>query len=63
MNPLVLRGTLRVEHAGGEILVRAGEVVVAHPGEWVRYGTPDAGGGRIRRRLRTGLLPGGRAPR
>jgi quercetin dioxygenase-like cupin family protein len=41
---LVLRGTLRVEHAGGEMLVRAGEVVVAHPGEWVRYGTPDRGG-------------------
>lgn len=41
---LVLRGTLRVEHIGGEILVRAGEVVVAHPGEWVRYGTPGTGG-------------------
>ena len=41
---LVLRGTLRVEYAGGVLFVRAGQAVVAHPGEWVKYGTPDAGG-------------------
>jgi quercetin dioxygenase-like cupin family protein len=34
---VVLRGVLRVEHEGGEILVRAGEAVVTHPGEWVRW--------------------------
>ena len=41
---VVLRGALRVEHEGGELMVRAGEVVVAKPGEWVRYSTPEAGG-------------------
>jgi mannose-6-phosphate isomerase-like protein (cupin superfamily) len=41
---LVLRGTLRVEHAGGTLDVRAGQAVVSLPGEWVRYSTPDADG-------------------
>ena len=41
---VVLRGALRVEHEKGEILVRAGEAVVTHPGEWVRYSTPEPGG-------------------
>ncbi|HVN40654.1 MAG TPA: cupin domain-containing protein [Myxococcota bacterium] len=41
---VVLRGALRVEHEGGEFVVRAGEAIVARPGEWVRYGTPEAGG-------------------
>src|SRR5262245_8403558 len=41
---VVLRGTLRVEHEGGELMVRAGEAVVTRPGEWVRYSTPEAGG-------------------
>jgi quercetin dioxygenase-like cupin family protein len=41
---VVLRGTLRVEHEGGALMVRAGEAVVAHPGEWVRYSTPEADG-------------------
>jgi len=41
---LVLRGTLRVEHAGGTIDVRAGELVSVPPGERVRYSTPEAGG-------------------
>src|SRR5215475_5927668 len=41
---VVLRGALRVEHEGGEFWVRAGEAVVARPGEWVRYSTPEAGG-------------------
>lgn len=41
---VVLRGTLRVEHDGGAIDVRAGQAVVAHRGEWVRYGTPEEGG-------------------
>jgi mannose-6-phosphate isomerase-like protein (cupin superfamily) len=38
---IVLRGTLRVEHRGGSIDVRAGEAVIAHAGEWVRYSTPE----------------------
>ena len=41
---LVLRGTLRVEHAAGEIDVHAGQAVIAHPGEWVRYSTPGSDG-------------------
>ncbi len=41
---VVLRGALRVEYAGGSREVRAGEAVVAHPGEWVRYGSPEPGG-------------------
>lgn len=41
---VVLRGRLHVEHEGGTLDVRAGQAVVTHPGEWVRYSTPDAGG-------------------
>jgi mannose-6-phosphate isomerase-like protein (cupin superfamily) len=41
---VVLKGMLRVEHKGGQIDVRAGQAVVAHKGEWIRYSTPEAGG-------------------
>jgi mannose-6-phosphate isomerase-like protein (cupin superfamily) len=41
---VVLRGRLQVEHEGGVLDVRAGQAVVALPGEWVRYSTPDADG-------------------
>jgi ethanolamine utilization protein EutQ len=41
---VVLKGTLRVEHKGGSIDVHAGQAVVAHKGEWVRYSTPYADG-------------------
>lgn len=41
---LVLRGALRVEHEGGAFTARAGEAVIARPGEWVRYSTPEPGG-------------------
>jgi quercetin dioxygenase-like cupin family protein len=41
---LVLRGTLRVEHEGGVVEVAAGQAIVAHPGEWVRYASPAPGG-------------------
>jgi mannose-6-phosphate isomerase-like protein (cupin superfamily) len=42
---VVLRGSLRVEFAGGGSLdVRAGEGVIVHRGEWVRYSTPGAEG-------------------
>jgi mannose-6-phosphate isomerase-like protein (cupin superfamily) len=41
---IVLRGSLRVEHAGGAMDVHAGQAVVAHRGEWVRYSTPAAEG-------------------
>ena len=41
---VVLRGTLRVEHQGGSMDVAAGQAVITHRGEWVRYSTPDADG-------------------
>jgi mannose-6-phosphate isomerase-like protein (cupin superfamily) len=41
---LVLRGMLRVEHHTGALEVRSGQAVVAEPGEWVRYSTPEPGG-------------------
>lgn len=41
---VVLRGTLRVEHQGGVMDVSAGQAVIAHAGEWVRYSTPGEDG-------------------
>ena len=41
---IVLRGILRVEHRDGVLEVRAGQAVMTHPGEWVRYSTPEADG-------------------
>ena len=41
---IVLKGTLQVEHKGGMLEVSAGQAVVAHAGEWVRYSTPQEGG-------------------
>ena len=38
---LVLSGRLVVEYDDGELEVEAGQTVVARPGEWVRYRTPD----------------------
>ncbi len=37
---VVLAGMVRVEHDGGVIEVQAGQAVIAHPGEAVRYSTP-----------------------
>src|SRR5215510_3602530 len=41
---VVLRGMLRVEHDGGVIDVQTGQAIVAAPGEWVRYSSPESGG-------------------
>ncbi len=41
---LVLRGELQVESRSGTVHVRAGQAVVAHKGEWVRYSSPADGG-------------------
>jgi mannose-6-phosphate isomerase-like protein (cupin superfamily) len=41
---VVLKGMLRVEHEKGALDVRAGQAVVASPGEWVRYSTPGPDG-------------------
>ena len=41
---IVLSGTLRVEHDGGTLDVRAGEAVIVEPGERIRYSTPSPEG-------------------
>ncbi|MHA3770166.1 cupin domain-containing protein [Verrucomicrobiota bacterium sgz303538] len=41
---LVLKGLLRVDTKEGSIDVRAGQAVIAHPGEWVRYSSPEEDG-------------------
>jgi len=41
---VVLKGMLRVESKDGVLEVRAGQGVVTHAGEWVRYSTPEAPG-------------------
>jgi ethanolamine utilization protein EutQ len=41
---IVLKGMLRLEHSGGAIDVAAGQAVIAHAGEWIRYSTPQKGG-------------------
>jgi mannose-6-phosphate isomerase-like protein (cupin superfamily) len=41
---VVIKGSLRVEYEGGSLDVRAGQAVIAHKGEWVRYSTPEAEG-------------------
>jgi ethanolamine utilization protein EutQ len=38
---VVLAGTLHVEHRSGSLDVHAGQAVIAHRGEWVRYSTPE----------------------
>jgi mannose-6-phosphate isomerase-like protein (cupin superfamily) len=38
---IVLRGRLRVNHKAGAFDVTAGQAVIAHPGEWIQYSTPD----------------------
>jgi quercetin dioxygenase-like cupin family protein len=41
---VVLGGMLRVETRHETIDVHAGEAVITHAGEWVRYSTPEADG-------------------
>ena len=38
---IVLSGCLRVEYDQGTLEVAGGQAVIAHPGERVRYSTPD----------------------
>lgn len=40
---IVLRGRLRVKHKDGSFEVTAGQAIVAHPGEWIQYSTPEEG--------------------
>src|SRR5436305_495119 len=41
---VVLSGVLHVEHEGGTFDVCAGQALIATPGEWVRYSTPEGDG-------------------
>jgi len=41
---LVLAGLLTVETKAGTLQVHAGQAVIAHAGEWVRYRTPGKDG-------------------
>jgi mannose-6-phosphate isomerase-like protein (cupin superfamily) len=41
---IVLKGTLRVDSKTGSFEVKAGQCVIAHAGEWIRYSTPHEGG-------------------
>jgi ethanolamine utilization protein EutQ len=41
---VVLNGVLRVEYGGGALDVHAGQAVITHRGEWVRYSTPGPSG-------------------
>ncbi len=41
---IVLKGMLRVEFKEGSLDVSAGQAVIAHAGEWIRYSTPNEGG-------------------
>jgi mannose-6-phosphate isomerase-like protein (cupin superfamily) len=41
---IVLKGMLCVEYNGGSIDVHAGQAVIAHSDEWVRYSTPHEEG-------------------
>ncbi|HEY6181676.1 MAG TPA: cupin [Terriglobales bacterium] len=41
---IVLKGMLRVQHEDGALDVNAGQAVIAHRGEWVKYSTPQDGG-------------------
>jgi mannose-6-phosphate isomerase-like protein (cupin superfamily) len=41
---IVLKGTVLVKHKHGEMEVKAGQAVIAHPGEWIQYSTPGPEG-------------------
>jgi mannose-6-phosphate isomerase-like protein (cupin superfamily) len=41
---VVLNGRLRVESKDGVLDIRAGEGVITHAGDWVRYSTPPPDG-------------------
>ena len=41
---VVLKGALRVDFEGGFIEVAAGQAVITHKGEWIRYSTPGEQG-------------------
>ena len=40
---IVLKGEIQVESHSGTITVKAGQAIITHAGEWVRYSTPNEG--------------------
>lgn len=38
---IVLKGMLRVETKGKTFDIKAGEAIVTHKGEWIKYSTPN----------------------
>lgn len=41
---VVLKGTLRVSTREGDVYVRAGQAIIVHKGEWVKYSSPEPEG-------------------
>ncbi len=41
---VVIRGELQVETREGTQVVKAGQAIIVHRGEWVRYSSPGPGG-------------------
>ena len=41
---IVLKGMLRVTSKSGTLDVKAGQAVITHAGEWVKYSTPEPDG-------------------
>jgi mannose-6-phosphate isomerase-like protein (cupin superfamily) len=55
---VVLKGMLRVTFEGGSLDVAAGEAVIAHAGEWVRYSKPNPDGAEYIAICRPAFAPG-----
>ena len=41
---IVLKGSLRVESKTGSVDVKAGQAIITHKGEWIKYSTPNQDG-------------------
>ena len=41
---IVLKGLLRVETKEKTFDIKAGEAIITHKGEWIRYSSPEPGG-------------------
>ncbi|TAE26594.1 MAG: cupin [Candidatus Kapaibacterium sp.] len=41
---IVLRGEMQVESRTGTVVAKAGQAIITHPNEWVRYSTPHPDG-------------------
>lgn len=41
---IVLKGCVRIDFEGGYHEVEAGQAIITHPGEWIRYSTPGDDG-------------------